>query len=156
MTWIGGTMQTRIHLRSLQLEQLRPILRAFTCVSAQYSPQETPWVGEWAAREGLPIINKESAGADLHEQAALFSACDAVVTVQQTAVHVAGGLGVPTFALISSRPHWRYGTEGDSLPFYSSVRMYRQKEHWNEPIKRVLQDLHAHFGSLQRATETTA
>ena len=92
-------------------------------------------------RSGLQKINDESCGGDLHDQAALFKAVDAVVTVQQTAVHVAGGVGTKTLALIGTHPHWRYGIKGDVMPFYSSVRLLRKKTEWSEVVGRALKIL---------------
>lgn len=140
LTWIGGTKVTRIGSRSIGLDVLSPFLSRFTCVSAQYS--QTPGLAEKIAAElakhGLKKINEESAGEDLHDQAALFKAVDAVVTVQQTAVHVAGGVGAKTFALIDKNPHWRYGVNVDSMPFYSSVRLVRKQTTWDDVVERAL------------------
>lgn len=153
ITWFGGTKQTRVEDRSIGLDALKPILDAYTCVSAQYS-DENPLVEEQRKQAGLVKINEESAGMDLHEQAALMKAVDAVVTVQQTAVHVAGAVGAKTYALIGKRPHWRYGVEGDSLPFYKSVKLYRQTDFW--PVDRLKADLDADFGKVPRAEQAAS
>jgi hypothetical protein len=142
LTWIGGTKETRAENRSFALDDLKPIMDRFTCVSAQYSHASIKGVLEAERnRCGLAKINDESAGDDLHDQAALFAAVDAVVTVQQTAVHVAGGVGAKTHALIGSHPHWRYGITGDRMPWYDSVKLHRQKTDWQEVIGRVLVEL---------------
>ena len=95
---------------------------------------------------GLTKINDLCVGADLAEQAALFAAVDAVVTVQQTAVHVAGAVGAKTYAMIGSSPHWRYGLTADTLPWYGSVRLFRQKEDgWKPVIDSVLKALGKDF-----------
>jgi hypothetical protein len=155
LTWVGGTKMTRVEDRSIGLDTLRPILKAFTCVSAQYH-DSNPIVEEQRKAAGLAKITDESAGMDLHDQAALFKAVDAVVTVQQTVVHVAGAVGAKTWALIGDRPHWRYGLTSDSLPFYSSVRLLRKKTDWPEVVSRALKELHAHFRSVQSAEQATA
>lgn len=153
VTWVGGTKQTRVEDRSVGLDTLKPILEAYTCVSAQYH-DSNPIVEQQRKAAGLAKINDESTGNDLHEQAALFMAVDAVVTVQQTAVHVAGAVGAKTYALIGKRPHWRYGIEGDSLPFYRSVKLYRQADAW--PVAKLKADLDADLRKLQRAEQATA
>lgn len=153
VTWVGGTKMTRVEDRSIGLDSLRPILDGYTCVSAQYH-DTNPIVEQQRKAAGLAKINDESTGADLHEQAALFRAVDAVVTVQQTAVHVAGAVGAKTYALIGKRPHWRYGLEGDALPFYRDVRLYRQGDSW--PVEKLKRDLDADLRSLPRAEQATA
>lgn len=144
LTWMGGTNVTRIEDRSILLSDLRPIMDGFTCVSAQHwadNPLIRKEQDEAMAREGLKAINDESRGLDLHEQAALFRAVDYVVTVQQTAVHVAGAVGAKTHCIIGTHPHWRYGMDGDSLPWYESVKLHRRTGDWKEVVGRVLADL---------------
>ena len=152
LTWIGGTKQTRIGTRSMDLGDLSPIMDRYTCVSAQYSqtPALAELIGRQLAKHGLRKINDESAGEDLHDQAALFKAVDAVVTVQQTAVHVAGGVGAKTLALIDTNPHWRYGVSVDTMPFYSSVSLLRKKTGWNEVVERALHALERDIPGLKR------
>jgi len=129
-----------------------PIIENYTCVSAQYSHFEHYEVVE-AERKNwkLPKINDQSTGLDLHDQAALFAAVDAVVTVQQTAVHVAGGVGAKTHAIIGSHPHWRYGLTADSMPWYGSVKLHRKLYIWEEVVDRVLKDLNADYRRVQAA-----
>ena len=139
LTWLGGTKATRVEDRSVRLEYLKPIMDAYTCVSAQYN--SNPMIEAERLEAGLHKINDECVGGDLGEQAALFAACDAVVTVQQTAVHVAGAIGAKTYAMIGSHPHWRYGIDGEKLPWYDSVRLYRNKNSWKEVVARILKDM---------------
>lgn len=144
LTWMGGAKATRVEDRSIRLEELRPIMDKYTCVSAQYG-HTNPMIETERVKAGLHKINDECTGADLSEQAALFAAVDAVVTVQQTAVHVAGAVGAKTYAMIGSHPHWRYGVEGDSLPWYKSVKLFRQKKEWSEVISSVLTTINNDF-----------
>lgn len=126
------------------LSDLNEITSAYTCVSAQHwmdSPAVKREQDEAMAKAGIRRLSDESCGTDLHEQAALFKAADAVVTVQQTAVHVAGAVGAKTHCIIGSHPHWRYGLEGDSLPWYQSVKLHRRTSDWKEVVARVHADL---------------
>lgn len=154
LTWLGGTKATRVEDRSIRLKDLKSFMDDYTCVSAQYN--SNPMIEEERLEVGLHKINDECVGGDLVEQAALFAACDAVVTVQQTAVHVAGAVGTKTYAMIGSHPHWRYGVEGDSLPWYESVKLFRQKKDWAEVINNVKKALDADFGRLQSTEQKAA
>lgn len=158
IAWSGGTKVTRVEDRSILLRDMKPFLDAYTCVSVQHQNEHDDAIRQQLENDrveaGLHKINDESTGRDLHEQAALMCAVDAVVTVQQTAVHVAGGCGVKTFAIIGSHPHWRYGIEGDSLPFYSGVRLFRRKPDgdWPEVIARTRDAVDRELsGTKQRA-----
>ena len=144
LTWVGGIKATRVEHRSMSLSELKPIRDAFTCVSAQYNDRN-PHIDVEAEKYGLKKINEESAGGDLAEQAALFKAVDAVVTVQQTAVHVAGAVGTPCFALIAHNPQWRYLMSGNRMPWYDSVQLFRKPEEGEWPVKDVLKALKREF-----------
>lgn len=144
LAWAGGHKGTRVEFRTMRLGDLKPIRDAFTCVSAQYNDRN-PEIDAIAANHGLKKVDEGSAGGDLADQAALFKAVDAVVTVQQTAVHVAGAVGAPTFALIAHNPQWRYGTSGSTIPWYESVRLFRKQEEGEWPVEDVLKALHKEF-----------
>lgn len=139
ITWIGGTKRTRVEDRSFPLSFFTPILRKYTCVSAQYNIGADEAMQDELREAQLSEIDAASAGKDMHAQAALFKACDAVVTVCQTAVHVAGAVGTPAYVMVPYRPSWRYGIEGVDLPWYSSVRLFRQakSDTWMQVIHRV-------------------
>ena len=53
---------------------------------------------------------------------------DAVVSVQNTVVHLAGALGKTAFALLPHRANWRYTAGRETMPWYRSVRLIRQGE----------------------------
>lgn len=65
--------------------------------------------------------------ADFDRAAAQIQAMDLVIATSNTAVHVAGALGVPAWVMVPKVPEWRWGLEGDSIPWYETVRVYRQK-----------------------------
>jgi ADP-heptose:LPS heptosyltransferase len=79
---------------------------------------------------------------DYDETAALVAELDLVISVQTSVVHLAGGLGVPCWAIIPAKPLWRYGMTGDDFPWANSVRLFRQRKHeW--PIAEVARNLGA-------------
>jgi hypothetical protein len=62
----------------------------------------------------------------------------------QTSVnHLAGAMGVPVWTMIPKVSQWRYGEEGDSIPWYCSMKLYRQTDKW--PVQRIADDLRTHF-----------
>ena len=143
IAWTGGIRKTFRHLRSLTLKDLEPIWRQdATFVSLQYK-DATEECAEVEAATGIKIHHLPYATQtqDMDDQAALMSQLDLVITVQQTAVHIGGGLGVPTWALIPKTPLWRYGLTGTTMPWYGSVRLYRQKSDWVHCIAEAASDL---------------
>ncbi len=75
--------------------------------------------------------------------AALTAAMDLVISTSNTTVHVAGGLGVPTWTVLPNaygRP-WYWFTEGDLSPWYDSLSLFRSQGDWLPIFQRVAKDL---------------
>lgn len=153
ITWTGGMARTMTKRRSLELEQLLPILKQDAhFVSLQY--KDCPEIEAFAETHGVKIHHWPHAmqTQDYDDTAALVAELDLVITVQQSAVHLAGALGVPTWVLIPKAPHWRYGLTGQDMPWYKSVRLYRRRENWAETIGEVADNL-AEFLKSKRKIE---
>jgi hypothetical protein len=142
LAWTGGLKKTGDFLRSLTLKDMEPIWRQdATFISLQY--KDAPEVEEVERDTGIKIHHFPHATQtqDMDDQVALMAELDLVITVQQTAVHIGGGLGIPTWVLIPKNPLWRYGLTGTTMPWYKSCRLYRQKSHWMHTIAEVAVDL---------------
>ena len=128
ISWRGGTVGTRRHLRSIELAKWLPILGTpgIEFISLQY----TDCAAELAAlREahGVVVHHWPEAIADYDETAALVCSLDRVVSVCTSLVHLTGALGRPAWVLVPAVPEWRYLREGESMPWYPSVRLHRQE-----------------------------
>ena len=73
--------------------------------------------------------------ADLVSFFAQVGALDAVVSISNTTLHVAGSIGVPTAGLLSTVPMWRWEFHPDRAVWYPSVKLFRQSEpgDWSRP-----------------------
>jgi hypothetical protein len=122
VTWTGGRKKTRIDLRSIPIEQLERLFNipGTSFVSLQYTPEAAAEAEKFDLPHWQDVIN------DLDELTALTKACDLVISVCQTQVHMAGALGVSCLCLTPSRPAWRYGMFGN-MPWYGSVTNIRQE-----------------------------
>lgn len=148
VSWFGGLKQTHGHLRSAALEMWKPLLKHGTPISLQYGNQ-----AENAANLGLP--HWQESIDDIDELAAMIAACDLVVSVCNTTIHMAGALGVPVWIMVPSKPAWRYGMSGEEMPWYESARMFRQTEKWAEVYQRVEKEL-ADYAGVPRAEQKAA
>lgn len=130
IAWTGGLKNTFAKRRSLSLEELRPVLSVpgISWVSLQYKDP----TAEIEAFDGAKIHHWKRAAEsnDYDDQAALVAELDCVVTVTTAIAHLAGALGKPAHVLVPSKPRWFYGREGISVPWYDSLRMYRQTDKW--------------------------
>lgn len=157
VAWQGGITNTRIDLRSVQISQFAPLFRD-DCefVSLQYTTNATK------ETEGMPVKHWPAwaESKDMDDVAALVGSCDLVISVCQTAIHVAGALGVPCWVLVPSKPSWRYLApkrgDGPQMPWYGSVKLYRQQDSWDDLINRVAKELDAYLGRLPGAKPDAA
>lgn len=137
VAWIGGTKTTKIHKRTVSLGRWKNLLKGITAVSLQYGDFGEPE----AIKHGIHSFGEASNGKDLAEQAALIEACDYVITVAQTVVHIAGALGKKCYVMVCETPSWRYGAEsvGNKMPWYESIELIRQAkdEDWDKVLDRV-------------------
>lgn len=83
-----------------------------------------------AAAFGADIVDDDEvdpSGA-LDVYAAQIAAVDLVVSIDNSAVHFAGALGVPTLMLLNYEPDWRWFGADEGNPWYESVAHIRQDE----------------------------
>lgn len=140
IAWTGGTWHNAGEHRKLPLSEWKPIFDAVNAhwVSLQYKDASKEI-------EGTPVVQYPWATLtqDYDDTAALVSACDLVLAIQTSVNHLAGALGKPVWTLIPKVSQWRYGEEGDSIPWYRSMKLYRQTDKW--PIQQIINDLKQHF-----------
>lgn len=145
ISWRGGFVRTRRHLRSIGIEQWLPVLQVpgAVFVSLQYTDCAAE-LEALRARQGIDVHHWQEAIEDYEETAALAGALDLVVSVCTALVHLTGALGRPAWVLVPAVPEWRYLREGERMPWYPSVRLFRQERvgEWGEAIGRVAGLLH--------------
>ncbi len=97
----------------------------------------------FAHKHGVHIHHWQQAIADYDETAALVSALDLVASVQTAVAHLGGALGKPTWVLVPTVAEWRYLQEGDTMPWYPAVRLFRQQRRgaWGPLIAEIAQRL---------------
>lgn len=152
LSWRGGLQKTRQWIRSLELAQLEPLIieTGVQFVNLQYG-DVTAEIERLRTQTGCDLLHYPEAIADLDEFAALISALDLVITVCNTTVHYAGALGKPCWVLAPRIPEWRYGLQGETMRWYPSVRMYRQRaqDDWAQVLAEVQSALRAWAGRAE-------
>ena len=152
IAWTGGNKHTGKHKRSLQLEQLEPILRAVdaTWVSLEYRDR-TDAIEAFTKKTGIQIHNWKRATQtdDYDDTAGLVAELDLVICPTTAMVHLCGALGKEAWVLVPGLPRWWYRLDGDTTPWYRSVKFFRQKkdQSWSEPIDKVAKLLKLRYGS---------
>ena len=105
----------------------------------------------------LPIQSAIDQAWDFLDAAAIAACCDLVITSDTALAHLAGGMGLPTWLLLQHLPEWRWGLEGETSPWYPSMRLFRQSApgDWHALLEHVadsflqLQQLQALLGGVE-------
>ncbi len=140
LAWRGGVAKTRRALRSIEPAQLRVLLERsdtrFICL--QHGPGEQD-LAALAAIAGPRVHHWPDALADVDETAALLCALDHTVTVCNYLVHLGGALGRDVRVAVPASPEWRYLRAGADMPWYPSVRLFRQQDavDWEPVLRRI-------------------
>lgn len=152
IAWRGGLKNTGEKRRSLEIEDLEPLLLSEnTHISLEYKhvPRET------LNKHRLKSYERATAkGGDIDDLAALIGELDLVVTACTTVVYIAGALGVPCYVLVPDSPGYRYHVQGH-FPWFNSVNLIRQQknESWRSVAKRAKTEI---FGEAERHHEDNA
>jgi len=150
-SWRGGGKPKEARRRSTRLDAWTPVLKHANIhwVNLQYgtSAAELATTGQ---RFGVEFSRFPAADPliDLDEFAALVAALDFVISIDNTTVHVAGALGVPTWVLLPHVATWYwFANRGDS-PWYPSLRLLRQPRRgdWTTVFEHLEHALSERFG----------
>jgi tetratricopeptide (TPR) repeat protein len=148
LVWAGNPAHGNDYNRSISLRKL-----------LEHAPTEIDFVsvqkvlrdGDRELLAGYPHVRH--VGDELEtfgDTAAVLELVDAIVTVDTSVAHLAGGLGRPLSLIIPSSPDWRWLADRDDSPWYPSAKIYRQKSlgEWDDPVSRAMQDLLKLSGKL--------
>lgn len=92
-------------------------------------------------------ISQKLSGAmkDFGDAAANLTAMDLIITTDTATAHLAGAMGLPAWVLLQRYADWRWGENGDTMPWYPSLRLFRLEEvgAWQPLIAKVSKALEA-------------
>ncbi len=154
IAWRGGTLRNRQLLRSTQLADWIPVIgqREFEFVSLQYGDCKAELL-ELRDRHHVAVREAGDAASNLDELAAVISALDLVISVDNTVAHLAGALGQPLWVLLPFSAEWRYPHSGNATPWYPSARLFRQVQprDWIPVMQQVAHSLRTDFAACSTA-----
>jgi ADP-heptose:LPS heptosyltransferase len=132
--------------RSLDLKRFVQMLPSdkLQLVSLQYGDTAAE-IERVKAELGVAVLSCKDVDnfKDIDGLASLIQACDVVVSVDNSTVHLAGALGKDTRVLLPLVPEWRWLVNRDDSPWYASVKLYRQvrDRDWISPFEKLRADL---------------
>lgn len=140
LAWTGGLYHTGEKFRTLSLEQLYPLMASIDAkwVSLQYKDAGREIAGFKAKHPEIDISQYGFATltADYDDTAAMVAELDLVICMQTAVAHLAGALGKECWVLLPKFSQFRYGMTGETIPWYKSLRVFRQRklQDWQGPI----------------------
>lgn len=141
IAWQGSTTYQNDGRRSIPLLNFEPLARLENTqlISLQQGDgtgqiPEMPWRDRVV--DLTPEMDLDGAFVDT---LALMSSLDLVVTSDTAIAHLAGAAGVPVYVALCHLPDWRWGLKGQSSPWYSTMRLFRQEDagDWNGVFDRI-------------------
>jgi len=126
ISWRGGSAPEDRRRRSTTLDQWTPLFNVpganfvnlqYGNVGAELAALQPRAVHHWPDSDPL---------RDLDDFAALLSALDLVISVDNAAVHLAGALGRPVWILLPHAADWRWMRDRNDSLWYPSARLMRQ------------------------------
>lgn len=146
VSWFTKSTLKEARKRNIPLVELMESLKqvSATFVSLQYgdTDDELRTVSDQLDIE-IVNVNDIDFYKDIDGLAALISACDVVVSIDNTTVHLAGALGVDTRVLLSNVAEERWGTSGLDSYWYEALHLYRRGEQkdWKSQLDQLTDDL---------------
>lgn len=131
--------------KNLPLADWAPVLRTEGALflSVQYGDAAADLAAAEATGVAVARDPEVDALVDLDGFAAQLAAVDLVISISNSTIHQASGLGRPVWGLLHVRPDWRWGVAGPDCPWFPSLRLYRQPERgaWEPVLAAVAGDL---------------
>ena len=142
LCWSGNPEHPSDRQRSCGLAVLRSLFDKSDneWVSLQFGPG-----ADAVAEQGLTdvIADWSQYLRGFGDTAAAVDALDLIISIDSSTAHLAGALGCPVWLMLKHAPDWRWGTAGDTTPWYPTMRLFRQPRpgDWQGVVNRVEQAL---------------
>lgn len=138
--WRGRPTHGNDHNRSVTLAWFEQLfgLDGLTWVCLQEGAGKKDCANSpWQDRLSCPEL------PDFAATARVMQTLDLVISVDTAVAHLAGAMGCPVWVLLPFVPDWRWGAEGETTPWYQSMRLFRQQRpgDWQGVKDRLIQEI---------------
>ena len=145
ISWLSKADKTGL-FRSIHLKDFVGLLdnNDLLYVNLQYGEVDEE-ISQVEKDLGITVVNLKSVNMydDIDSLAAIIEACDLIISIDNTTVHLAGALGKDTRVLLPYVPEWRWMFDRKDSPWYQSLRLYRQQAvfDWSGAFAKLKEDL---------------
>lgn len=145
LSWAGGTKMTHVGLRSIDPQNLGPILDVpgIDWVSLQYTNNADIEVEKMRQLYGCNIEHDNEMNADLNKLFGCIAGLDLIVTVCTSVVHFAGAMNKKALVMTPIKSAWRYAVR--PMPWYPQHDLVVQKSDgdWSDVLETIGDKLEA-------------
>lgn len=141
ISWRSGNRDSAA-MRSLELPHWKPLFDMQDCafINLQYG-DVTRDLEELRAQLGDKVYwdREVNPMGDMDPFTAQISAMDMVISVDNSTIHFAGGLGKPCWAMLPLSSDWRWLSDRSDTVWYDSLELFRPNKEggWDELTERV-------------------
>ncbi len=142
LVWAGNPGHSNDRRRSCPFEALQPLVsrKDIQWFSLQKGEREQDLARyDWASE----VIDLGPQFSDFNDTAFAMRELDGVISVDTSAAHLAGGLGVQLWLMIPFVPDWRWLLSGEDTIWYQSARLFRQenRDDWGSVVQALGKEL---------------
>jgi tetratricopeptide (TPR) repeat protein len=129
LVWAGNPGHLTDHKRSIHLKnflELGTLGDAVSFISLQHGA-----AAKQLTEGHLPFEIQDACSTvkDFADTADIVAGLDLVIAVDTAIAHLAACLRKPVWVLLGSVPEWRWALEGETTPWYPTMRLFRVDEH---------------------------
>jgi tetratricopeptide (TPR) repeat protein len=124
LVWTGNPKQSVNRARSLEVSQLLPLLEITGAKFFSLQLGGAEQIKRFAG--GKAIVDLTPQIYDFADTAAFVTELDLIISTDTSVPHLAGAIGRPVWTLLQWVPDWRWGLEGETCPWYPTMRLFRQ------------------------------
>ena len=147
LSWVSNNDDIGFY-KSLTLEKLKDVLslKDVVFLDLQYS-DTTEERENFFKKNGIEILKFDKIDNlnDIYSLASLIDACDFVLSISNTNVHLSGAIGKKTFVMLPKGKGklWYWSANHQKSHWYNSVKIIEQKEigNWKTVIREVVQEI---------------
>ena len=141
LVWQGNPLYEGDAERSMGFSVLREGLAEgvdYVCLQKPVSATDWPVVQSFRG-----IADMGTGQEDFDDTCAMIALCDAVVTSDTAAVHLAGAMGKPVWLMLSRRAEWRWLKDRADSPWYPTARLLRQTKQgeWSTVLSAIRSEM---------------
>jgi len=142
IVWAGNTNNRIDRHRSCPLNDFLPILTVpeisfYSLQRGEHQKDLTDLPPHIQVHDLEPHLGK------FDDLAVIIDQLDLVISVDSSVTHIAGALGKPVWTLLSHVADWRWMLDGETTPWYPTMRLFRQTRpgDWSGVIERMAEAL---------------